>query len=119
MIGPHHAGSNDQCGLIEAACLVDSTVRERMVAEVLEPVARMLLSEDELEFLALTTSVDRDGITWLFGSITACGEVWEAYLWHPHIGYDSIATLCAVIEDSLIDWISETRFGWGQLRHPG
>ena len=91
---------------------------------VVEPVVTSLLTDDELEHLAVHRGVDGEpDDVWVV--LTAAGEVFEDLLFSPSWrlgqpdGGHALLTpqQCAErLADNLEDWIAESRFGWGQQR---
>lgn len=85
---------------------------------VLMPVALSLLSVNEFEDAWVSYEPDpfppHEFAVW--ARILAVGEVWAHAVWIPGQEDDSYVGLARRISDSIQDWISESRFGWGQLR---
>ncbi|ABS03868.1 hypothetical protein [Kineococcus radiotolerans] len=89
------------------------------------PVVTSLLREEELQQLTLHWGIDGDpGDVWI--TITAAGETFQDLLsspsWHggdtdgeqhsPFTAQECAQRLASHLED----WITESRFGWGQQR---
>ena len=83
---------------------------------VVEPVVASLLTDDELEHLAVHRGVDGEpDDVWVV--LTAAGEVFNGWLSQPGAEDDWTPQRCAEhLADGLEDWIAESRFGWGQQR---
>jgi hypothetical protein len=96
-----------------------------------QPVSTSLLTDAELEHISVHWDQDKtSGETWV--RVLACGEVFQDWLTSPTWGGSDSADagtgadgelqsidlqLCAArLSDHLLDWIAESRFGWGQQR---
>ncbi|SEL95391.1 hypothetical protein SAMN04515665_12431 [Blastococcus sp. DSM 46786] len=91
---------------------------DRLRADVVEPVARSVLRDDEFESAELWRE---DGVApdeiWV--RVVARGEMFRDLLSSPSWeGFERAGpgALAARLADHLEDWVCETRFAWGERR---
>ena len=97
----------------------------RLRRRVVQPVVDGMLSPGEVVALSVHWGVDgRDGDVWV--RLVAPGDRYEDWLPSPWWTADptdldppdSEAEIADHLADRLQDWIAESAFAWGQLRHP-
>ncbi len=96
----------------------------RVLSEVVEPIVQALIAPEELEGLLVTWELPSwaadiayfDRSNELSVVLTAEGEHFVQTLWAPGWPTPTPRRLGEHLADMLEDWISETRFGWGQRR---
>ena len=75
-------------------------------------LVKSVVRDDELREIRVETSSRSLWLTVVAGD----DEFFERQIWNPGDDYtweQSLERLC----DAMVDWVCETRFAWGQLRH--
>lgn len=83
------------------------------ITEIIFPNVRRLLTEDELERIAIVS--DDGSLERFTAEIQACGETFRIPLSNSAVS-ETVAEARQRFYDELQDAIAESRFGWGQLR---
>lgn len=83
------------------------------ITEIIFPVVRRLLTEDELERVAIVS--DDGSLERFTAEIQACGETFLIPLFDSEVS-STVEEAKQRFYDELQDAIAESHFGWGQLR---
>jgi len=88
--------------------LVDAT------SQVVLPAVRAVFDEGEIDGFEISHSDELDGSVRL--SLTAKGETFLDYVVQGHVDDMSAEDWCERLRSNLVDFVAESRFGWGQNR---
>ena len=88
--------------------LVDAT------SEVVLPAVRAVLEDGEIDSLEISRSDELEGSVRL--SLTAKGEAFLDYVVQGHVDDMGAEDWCERLRSNLVDFVAESRFGWGQNR---
>jgi hypothetical protein len=88
--------------------LVDAT------SQVVLPAVGAVFEEDEIDAFEISHSDELEGSVRL--SLTAKGETFVDYVVQGHVEDMSPEDWCERLRSNLVDFVAESRFGWGQNR---
>ena len=88
--------------------LVDAT------SQVVLPAVRAVLEEGEIDSYEVSHSDELEGSVRL--SLTAKGETFLDYVVQGHVDDMSAEDWCERLRSNLVDFVAESRFGWGPNR---
>jgi len=96
--------------------VASSTVIELVdvVSEVVVPAMRAVFTEGEVEAFSLRRSDEQDGSVAL--SLTVRGETFEYDVVQGDVPNMTTEYWCENLRSILVDFVAESRFGWGQNR---
>jgi hypothetical protein len=88
--------------------LVDAT------SQVVLPAVGAVFEEGEIDAFEISHSDELEGSVRL--SLTAKGETFVDYVVQGHVEDMSPEDWCERLRSNLVDFVAESRFGWGQNR---
>ena len=85
-----------------------------VVSEIVVPAIRAVFADDEVEAFSLTRSDEHDGSVAL--SLTVQGETFEYLVVQGDVPNMTAEYWRQNLRSLLVDFVAESRFGWGQNR---
>lgn len=85
-----------------------------VASEVVAPAIRAVFQEGEVSGLAMTVTDELEGSVAL--SVTACGETFDYLVIQGNVSGMNAESWSENLRSLLVDFVAESRFGWGENR---